>query len=372
MKSATKLLLVLVAAVAAGACTSIAEKRKIDYKTTRTLPPLEVPPDLAAVPEVGQPAAAAPGKPATFSTFAQDRKTQPAGALPAAVLPAVPDMRMERDAQARWLVAQGTPQELWPRVREFVLANGLLIERENPEAGVLETDWAENRAKVGTAGQMLLAKWLGTLYSTGTRDRFRIRLERGAQSGTTEIYVAHRGMEEVVSEAGTGGTAAATRWQPRPPEPELEAEMLRLMIVYLGKTEEQAKAIVAQTPAAPAERARLARRGDGVLLSLDDSLDRAWRRVGLSLDRIGFTVEDRDRSKGVYYVRYIDPDQEQKKPGWFARMFGAEEKKGDERYEIHLQASTAGTDVAVKGKDGAAGSAKTGERILSLLYEQLK
>ena len=232
--------------------------------------------------------------------------------------------------------------------------------------------WAENHAKVGSGTQLFLAKWLGTLYSTGTRDKFRIRLERGAQPGTTEVYIAHRGMEEVLVPNNTGAQGGDVRWQPRASEPEAEVEMLRSLVVHLGKTEEQAKTIVAQAPAPPSERARITRRGDDVFLNLEDSLDRAWRRVGLSLDRSGFTVEDRDRSKGVYYVRYIDPDKPSDRPGFFARMFGAEDKKNNEQYQIHLQTAATGTDVAVKGKDGAPESAKTGERILSLLYEQLK
>ena len=40
--------------------------------------------------------------------------------------------------------------------------------------------------------------------------------------------------------------------------------------------------------------------------------DRAWRRVG-ALDRVGFTVEDRDPLRRVYYVRYVDPEVDVKK-----------------------------------------------------------
>jgi len=142
--------------------------------------------------------------------------------------------------------------------------------------------------------------------------------------------------------------------------------------VHLGYTEEKAAAVLAQGAPAPAERARLARTGDAVLLNVQDDLDRAWRRVGLSLDRIGFTVEDRDRSKGVYYVRYIDPDKADKKKGFFSGWFGGSDKKTDEQYQVHLKTAAAGTDVEVLTKDGVPESSKTGERILSLLYEQLK
>jgi outer membrane protein assembly factor BamC len=273
-------------------------------------------------------------------------------------------VRIERDGQVRWLVVKGDAETMWGRVREFVLAHGLLVAKENPASGVIETEWAENRAKVGTAGQMLLGKWLGTLYSTGTRDKFRLRLERGASPGTSEIYLSHQGMEEVVTRAGVGGQAEATRWQPRASDPELEAEMLRLLMAYLGSGEEQARKIAAvpAAPAAdkPAERARLTRHEKGAsFLSLEESLDRAWRRVGLTLDRLGFTVQDRDRSKGVYYIRYVDPDKKSK-------------TAKDDEYQIHLKPADAGTVVEVLNKDGQPEGTKSGDRILGLLHEQLK
>ena len=366
MKSLLKLFLVA-ALIAVTGCETIAEKRKIDYKSTRTLPPLEVPPDLTTLPGDKELPTAA-----TYSGYAE-QKARPAGAGDAAVLPEFSDMRIVRDEHHRWLAVKASPETLWPRVREFVLHSGLLIARENPQTGVLETEWAENRAKVGTAGQMVLAKWLATFYSTGTRDMFRIRLERGAQPGTAEIYLSHRGMEEVLTEASATGVGE-TRWRARAPEPEIEAEMLRLLMVHLGATESQAKLAAAAAPEKNEARAALTRSGEGLaFLNLQDSLDRAWRRVGLSLDRIGFTVEDRDRSKGIYYVRYIDPEKDSERPGFFSRMFGAgKDKTPSEQYQIYLKTATQGTSVEVLSKDGAPESSKTGERILSLLYEQLK
>ncbi|HLD13607.1 MAG TPA: outer membrane protein assembly factor BamC, partial [Burkholderiales bacterium] len=191
-----RLLLCLLAAVSVGACQSIAEKRKIDYKATRTLPPLDIPPDLVA-PEGGKgPEQGAPGA-ATYSGFISG-ETQKKAAAAGDVLPAHGGMKLERDGQIRWLTVKLPAEQLWPKVREFVLDRGLIIDRENPQTGVLETDWAENRANVGTGIQKVLAKSLGTLYSTGLRDKYRIRLERGREAGTTEIYLSHRGMEEII------------------------------------------------------------------------------------------------------------------------------------------------------------------------------
>jgi outer membrane protein assembly factor BamC len=337
-------------------CTTLSEGRKIDYKSTRTLPPLEVPPDLSGLPaEKGTTASTA-----TFSEHAGTQKKLPAPGE-SAVLPEFADMRIAREGQVRWLVMKGGAEEAWPRLREFVLANGMIVARESSQTGVIETDWAENRAKVGTGGQRLLARWLGTLYSTGTRDRFRLRLDRGREPGTVEIYVTHQAMEEVVTQAAASGGVEQTKWQPAVSDPQLEAEMLRLVMIHFGAKEEQAKTVVAGAAARPAaERARLSRSGEGAtFLSLEESLERAWRRVGLTLDRVGFTVEDRDRSRWTYYIRYVDPDKKTRK---------AEE----DEYRIHLRAAEAGTVVEVLDREGAPAGATPGERILGLLHEQLK
>ena len=364
------LLLCLLAAVSVGACQTIAEKRKIDYKSTRTLPPLDIPPDLATPEGTKGPEQGGTG-PATLSGFVsgESQKKAPGSSD---VLPAYDGIRIERAGQIRWLVVKLPAEQLWPRVREFALDRGLIIDKENPETGVLETDWAENRANVGSGLQKLLSKSLGTLYSTGLRDKYRIRLERGSVSGTTEIYLSHRGMEEVIVGSSPDGVGE-TRWQSRPSDPDLEAEMLRLLMASLGVKEEVAKNMIAATAGTPApERAKLNREKDGISLTLQEDFERAWRRVGLVLDRTSFTVEDRDRSKGVYYVRYIDPDTAQKKKGWFRSLFSKKETDPTNDYQIVLKGNNASTRVDVLTKEGAPEQPKSSERILTLLFDQLK
>lgn len=366
-----RLLLCLLAAASVGACQTIAEKRKIDYKSTRALPPLDIPPDLAAPEGVKGPEPGATG-PAIYSEFVSgeaQKKTPASGE----VLPAYEGLKLERAGQVRWLVVKLPAEQLWPRVREFVLDRGLIIDKENPQTGVLESDWAENRASIGTGIQKLLSKSLGTAYSTGTRDKYRIRLERGTAPGTTEIYLSHRGMVETIIGNDTSGVGE-TRWQPRSSDPDLEAEMLRLLMASLGVKEEKARSMVAslgtETPAP--ERAKLNREKDSVSLSLQEDFERAWRRVGLVLDRSSFTVEDRDRSKGIYYVRYIDPDTAQQKKGWFRRMFSGKEKEPTNDYQIVLKGNDVSTRVDVLTREGAPEQSKSTERILTLLFDQLK
>ncbi len=222
------------------------------------------------------------------------------------MLPAGENVRIERSGTQRWIVARGDPAQLWVTVKDFWQENGFVIAQENPTAGTMETDWAEDRAKIPQDGvRSILGKFMDGMYSTPERDKFRTRLELGSDPGTTDIFISHRGMYEIFVEEGKERTV----WQPRPADPNLEAEMLRRLMVKLGVQETKAKTEVAAAP--QEERAKLVRGADGISqLELDDDVDRAWRRVGLALDRVGFTVEDRDRSQGVYFVRYVDPAEE--------------------------------------------------------------
>ena len=367
------------AGVALGACSSMSFEiptKKIDYKSTAVkLPPLEIPPDLVrpgtddrfVVPD-------SPKGTATYSDYSKDQagRSQISSAQ-STVLPKIENTRVERAGTQRWLVVPGAPEQIWPMIKEFWQETGFVVNVERPEAGVMETDWAENRAKIPEGGiRGLFGRALDSLYSTSERDKFRTRLERGAQPGTTEIYVSHRGMEEVY----INETQDQLRWQPRPSDPDLEAEMLRRIMVRFGVEGERAKTQVAAAKVEP--QAKLNRGADGSLLALNDQFDRAWRRVGLALDRVGFTVEDRDRSKGLYFVRYIDPNTDPKtteKQSWFSKLkFWSSSPKvqSKEQYRILVQAEGPGAEVRVLDKNGAREQSDTANRILTLLYDQLK
>ena len=371
-------LLAILLGVALAACSSLEMdfSKKIDYKSANKLPPLEIPPDLTrpttddrySVPNVG----AGPGT-ATYSEYTRDRGQAPVGES-SLVLPQQPEARIERDGNQRWLVVKGAPDRVWPVVKSFWQEMGLIVNLEVPEAGIMETDWAENRARVDAGAiRNFLGKMLDTAYSTAERDKFRTRLERGMQPGTTEVYISHRGMQEVFVDAQR---KEETMWQPRPPDINLEVEMLGRLMTRFGVEQQRVKAEIAKRAAPPPQRASLDR-GAGTL-SLDEQFDRAWRRVGLALDRVGFTVEDRDRSKGLYFVRYIDPKLDsassEAKKGMFSRLFswGGDSKPKSEQYRIEVREAGQGSQVKVYNKDGAQESSDTAGRILTLLHEQLK
>jgi outer membrane protein assembly factor BamC len=348
------------------ACSGNPLDKGVDYKSAGSMPPLDIPPDLTVpsrdnrytVPESGKSAA-------TFSGYQADRK-EARGST--GLLPPVDNMRVERAGAERWLVVQEPAEKLFPLVKDFWQENGFLIKTELLEAGVMETDWAEKRAQVQESGlRDMFSRFLNQSYATSERDKFRTRLERSPDGKSTEIYISHRGMEEVYK-----NKMDQTAWQPRQTDSGLEAEFLRRLRVRLGAREERARQLAA-APASP-QRAELKKSSDGTeLLQVDEPFDRAWRRIGLALDRVGFTVEDRDRQNGLYFVRYADPEQEMEKPGILSRLWDSKDSKVKAaQYRVQVKPERETSQVHVLNKEGAPEGSKTAQRILTLLHEQLK
>ncbi len=375
MKQRLSGLVLAMTAVAVAGCSMLPDSKKIDYRSAGKVPSLEVPPDLTQLTKDDRyavPDAAGKGS-ATYSAYAAERAPG-AQAQNTTVLPQVDKVRIERSGSQRWLVAAVPPDVLWSTIKDFWQETGFIVKVEMPEAGIMETDWAENRAKIPSdIIRNTLGKLLDSLYSSGERDKFRTRLEPGAEPGTTDIFISHRAMEEVYTSQGKDDT----RWQPRPADPELEAEMLRRLMVRLGTEEKRAEVAVAAAKAEP--RARLAKADDGSgTVEVQERFDRAWRRVGLALDRVGFTVEDRDRSKGLYYVRYVDPEADNKKDdkGWLSKLsfWKSDDKAGLDKaqYRIYVKDGGSVSSVQILSREGGADRSETSRKILGLLYEQLK
>jgi outer membrane protein assembly factor BamC len=358
------------------------ERGRIDYKSAKRTErdQLEVPPDLVRPGQDERFNVPDRSRQRTASGFEQTRSaaaTQPAESR---VLPATQGVRMERAGSQRWLVVDAQAQQLWPVLREFWQEQGFIVDQETPEAGVMETGWAENRAKVPQGFiRNTLGRVFDSLYSTGERDRFRVRLERSGNQ--TEVYMSHRGLTEVLT-----STKDSTVWTPRPNDPELEVEFLRRLMVKLGTDQQRSVAAATQVnqtgaTAATQAKARLVGAQGASRLELDEGFDRAWRRVGLALERGGFTVEDRDRSAGVYFVRYVDPEIEAKgsgKPGLLDRVFSRNAAPTSaQQYRVRVAASSAAISlVDILDKDGkninADGDRQTARKIVSLLHDQLK
>lgn len=363
--------LALAASLAAG-CSSFGDLLagdKVDYRSgARQTSGLEVPPDLTQLARDGR--FQAPGGTVSAAAAAAGSTVAAQPATPSVAVSEVAGMRIERAGDTRWLAVPTAPEQLWPQLRQFWLDAGFTLEIDNPQIGVIETGWAENRAKLP---QDFFRRSIGRvfegLYDTGERDRFRMRVERSG--GGSEVYIVHRGLVEVATDRTLKDEF---RWQARPTDTQLEAEFLTRLMVHLGRDAQLAAADAAAAGSAapaPVASARLLPGQPTAALELDAGFDLAWRRVGLALDRSGFTVEDRDRSAGLYYVRYTDTGAPAQR-GFLQRLFGGESAAKAERYRIALTGDRERSVVAVQTADGGPVPGGVGQRIAGVLVDALK
>ena len=293
--------------------------------------------------------------------------------------PALIPLGTEASRQVR--LVRSTIDRVAPLAAEYHLSFAVAQVVSDEECRIIERFYPTEDVHVGiligsSYGPMdgALGKVLDSLYSTAERDKFRTRVESGA-AGETEIYISHRGMYEIYTNEGK----SETRWQPRPADPDLEAEMLRRLMVRFGMDEARAKTLFTDT-GAKVEKAKLVTAKGGVgTLEVQDAFDRAWRRVGLALDRVGFTVEDRDRSQGLYFVRYVDPEidarKKDKDEGFLAKLAFWRSKPDpakSQRYRVLVKGAGETSYLQVLTSDGAPEASETGAKILRLLLDQLK
>jgi outer membrane protein assembly factor BamC len=335
----------------------------VDYRSTVKATSLEIPPDLTQLSKDTRYTIVDGGVSASSSS-----KTSSAqGTKTAIAAPVVGDMRIERAGNQRWLVVKRPADKVWSQLKEFWQDNGFIVIVNQSDTGIMETDWAENRANIPQDFiRSTIGKLLDSVYSTGERDKYRTRVETNA-AGETEVYISHRGMQEVNVKDGSG-----TVWQPRAADPELEAEFLRKLMVRLGAGQSQAESIVATSLTAKQVATASSLNGQPVV-TIAEEFDRAWRRVGLALDRTGFTVEDRDRKQGLYFVRYVAPNPEMKDQGFFGRMFSSTPKPSEAaKFQISVKSQGDSTVVSVLDAKGAPDSSTSAQKIVKVIADDIK
>lgn len=348
----------------------LGNEESVDYKSAvnQRGEPLSIPPDLTQANSDPRYRAPASGS-TTFSEFQQQGVAQASAPKTSNVLPSRSDMRVERDGDLRWLVVDRPPEQIFPRLIDFWTESGFTVATNNPGAGLIETDWAENRAKIPESWlRQALGAVLESAWDSGEREKFRTRVER--VNGHTEIYVSHRQMLE----KRVGADGSQVQWQNGKEDPGLNAAMLARMMVFLGTDVDNARKLVQQAEASPQRPAvQQDVRAQGASLIVSESFDRAWRRVGVALDGGGFAVDDRDRSTGDYFVRYVDTDTGEKmeQPGFFSRLFSGDKKAQAAQYRIHLVGNGEQTTVSVLDANGAPDSSPTAQRLLSVLKDKM-
>jgi len=342
--------------------TGLGNKR-IDYRTgAEQTATLEVPPDLTA-PGSDERYRVPQGDEETVATFSDYNKGGGAARGGGnAVLPEVKNVRLERNGVQRWLVVKDKPENVWAVVRSFWQENGLAIKSEDQTAGVMETDWAENRANIPQEGiRGVIGKVFDNAYSSGERDRYRTRLERSKDGRSTEVYITHYGMEEVLS-----ADKISTKWQSRANDPEMEAIVLQRLMVRFGGSATQPVGAVATVTPKQTGIATLQEIFDGSsIILMSDAFDKSWHKVGLAIERAGLAVEDKDRAKGVYFLRPAEAES-----GLLDKVQFWKGSKGDTmRYRVNIKDGITSCEVSVTNHDGASdGEAK---KIIEAIFKNV-
>jgi outer membrane protein assembly factor BamC len=340
---------------------------RVNYKAAETAPSLAVPSDLTTA-DISQRYAAPPKINALGG--AAERSVTPAGNATLGV-PNAQDpfgMHIESDGDRRWLVVDGrSPDQIWGPLKEFWEENGFTLKTDAPQTGIMATDWAENRANIPNDWfRNSVGKLLDFAYSSGTRDMFRTQVDR-ASDGSTDISITHSAMEEVL----TGQDKTSSRWEARPRNPALEAAVLTKLMQKFGLTEAQSQTLMAQARPSGAKVA-VDQSAGGSTLDLAEPFDRAWLRVGLALDRTNFTVDNRDRDKGIYYVHFSDSMAELKKDGLFGKFFSGNTPKPTRQFLVNVRPKAESvTQVGVVDANGQPDTSSDAQRIVSLLHAQL-
>jgi outer membrane protein assembly factor BamC len=377
--------IVCVVLVSLASCSVLgADGKRIDYGADASkVPTLEIPPDLTApgTDETYRMPQGDGGAVATYSDYSKGGAAQGSGA--SAVLPEIPGVRLERNAAQRWLRISDQPENVWPEVKAFWKESGLSIKSEEQAAGVMETDWVENRAKFPQAGFRNDSDQTldNGIYSVGERDQYRTRLERGKDGASTEVYITHRGMEEVFS-----NDKKVSQWQARGNDPEKEAVMLQRLMVRFGSSEARAKDALAATGAgtvvaasavpaispaavsAPELAGTASLReiaGGNTIIVVNDPFDRAWRKAGLAIESAGLAVEDKDREKGIYYLRPIKIET-----GWMDKMkFWKSNEDTARHYRVNVRDGGASSEVSITDQNGA--SNKASKQMLEAMFKNI-
>ncbi|QWE05665.1 outer membrane protein assembly factor BamC [Polynucleobacter sp. JS-JIR-5-A7] len=366
------LLVLPLSALALISCKSVTSNDTVDYKSSGAVrgPNLSYPPDLITA-QADRRYIVQDGT-ATMSEY--NAAVKKSAQMRTNVMTGIPGMRIAKDGERRWLVVEKPAPELYPQVKDFWQENGFLLVVDSPSTGIMETDWAENRAKIAQDWiRSTIGGALDSIYDTGERDKYKTRLEV-TKPGETEIYITQRGAIEKCT-TDTTGACLSTIWTPRPNDPELEAVFLARLMERLGMTQEQAKAMVAAPLGPKTPKAKFVQEGNNKgYIELSAGFDRSWRDIGLALDRSNFTVEDRNRSQGVYFVRYVNAKDVGDSKGFFSNLFSSKDDSKLQAKKYQVIVKTTGensSNVYVQDADGKPENTPAGFQLLTLLTEQL-
>ncbi len=251
----------------------------------------------------------------------------------------------------RWILVDGAPGEVWPRLRGFLSLNQLAVQRADAVSGIIETAWLQ------PSGEDAL------------RERYRLRIDQGVQRGTSEVYVLQADIR-----------SGDENWPEQSNNGEREKIMTQELAQYLADSSAAAAvSMLAQQAIDSSGKITLEEdANENVYINLTLPFSRAWASVGKALQKSGYKIDDLNRSEQVYYVNFSEVTEEEEDDGMFSWMYDWASSDDDDDnaigvpYLIRLKDNEGGTiAITIERPDNAAMSKSDTERLLKLIKRNI-
>ncbi len=271
--------------------------REDDYLKAGNLPPLELPPsldseaieDIYFVPPIDQ-----------YAQPPADFEVPRPQALVAGDYEEL--VKIQTLDQRQWILVRLLPGQVWPRLKDFLLARGMGVAREDGGRGVVETPWTSQSLP-------------------DLQERYRFKVMQGLQRNTAEIHLLQMQREPAPRDI-------ATDWPASSDDTRRERATLEQFANYLADTADVNAAVSLMGQGIDTSRRLYLTAGDdpAILAKVDQS--RGWASLSYAVDKAGFRVLQQDAAAGTMLVS-LDPQMQPAEKGMWQRFYQAV-KPGDE------------------------------------------
>ena len=288
---------------------------------------------------------------------------------------------IQRDGGEQWLLAAKSPSEIWPRVMSFLEENDIPVLSRNAKQGYLETDWVD----LGLDQERgfiyrTVGRWVGAEDAESLEDRFRIEIRQGVTAGTSEVHLQHKGRPK--ADEGDEPAPEPADWDNMEQRSQrMDNGTLNELMLFLVRDEaDSSVSLLAQNLDLGDQVEIVDINGNPTMTIERLSFARAWAAIDQALAKAGLEVTDKNRSGGLFYILAdeqgdVVKGQPEKKPGFFARLFGKgknnEEESTQSTYLIRVSELTGVIQVTVEENINAFAPAEFSQKVLNLIKDNM-
>jgi len=249
---------------------------------------------------------------------------------------------------------------------------------DEPVIGIMQTEWIHNKEGTGDEDKNFLAKFFEQDELSGSQDQFKTRIARDPETGTTQVYISHRGTaySHVLSTKANDEKNEGNEWGFRASDNELEVEMLSRLMIYLGlERSELDEHLVNIRLFSPRASLKVDYKENETYLELKGEYSRNWHRTLHQLERLNFEVPESNMKSGLsgdgVMLVGTDIDTKVEKSGFFTFSTEYENQK-KQIYLIFTEETHELTRISMEDKDGEIDNSPEAVEFLTLLKEFLK